>query len=273
MGEKTSFDQLTNTDLRRVITIYEQLHQAEPIESFVKHLHGVLDPALDNSHFSVELYQLDPFKILEQGSSTSGTSPRPLLRKKTLKHPYAKYMLTRTESTLAITHQDPPLREFLKSALDNDFYCKIRQQNHLWISLRNGNELIAFIYSREQPYTENELSIMQSVQSLLESTWHSWKSSRATAQELQLLKTSKAEAKEEDSATIRIRQRFKTLTARQYEVMEWVATGKDNQQIADVLKISVLTVKKHLQTIFQTLDIHHRTELVVKWHQSHSATE
>ena len=271
MGEKGSrSDHLTNTDLRQIITICEQLHQVEPMDSFVKHLYGVLRPALSNSHFSVERYQLDPFKILEQGGSSSGSPPRPLLGKHALKHPYAKHMLTRAEPTLAITHQDPPLRDFLKSSTNNEFYGKIQQQSQLWVSLRNKNELITVIYSREEPYTEYDLSIMQTIHPLLEAVWRLRDNSRNTAQELQGLKTSETELKEEDLAVVPMRLRFTTLTPRQHEVMRWVAAGKDNQQIADSLKISVLTVKKHLQAIFRTLKVQHRTELVAKWHQAHS---
>jgi DNA-binding NarL/FixJ family response regulator len=47
-----------------------------------------------------------------------------------------------------------------------------------------------------------------------------------------------------------------------------VAKGNDNQQIAEKLRISIFTVKKHLQHTFQTMGIHHRTELAALWHEA-----
>jgi DNA-binding NarL/FixJ family response regulator len=67
-----------------------------------------------------------------------------------------------------------------------------------------------------------------------------------------------------------MRKLLNALTPRQRDVVELLASGKDNQQIADELQISVLTVKKHLQAVFQSLEVQHRTELAAKWHQAHS---
>ncbi len=60
------------------------------------------------------------------------------------------------------------------------------------------------------------------------------------------------------------------LPPRQREVTELLASGKDNQQIADELRISKRTVQKHLQLVFRSLKVQHRTELTAKWHQAHS---
>ena len=77
-------------------------------------------------------------------------------------------------------------------------------------------------------------------------------------------------SEESEAVASRMRKLLAGLTPRQRDVVEQVAAGNDNQQIADELKISVLTVKKHLQAVFQSLDVHHRTELAAKWHQAHS---
>lgn len=65
------------------------------------------------------------------------------------------------------------------------------------------------------------------------------------------------------------RKSLNALPARQQEVVEQVAEGMDNQQIADDLNISKRTVQKHLENIFRTLEVHHRTELAAKWHKAH----
>ncbi len=45
------------------------------------------------------------------------------------------------------------------------------------------------------------------------------------------------------------------LTAREREVLDLVAAGQDNRQIADALTLSVRTVERHLQTVYRKLDL------------------
>lgn len=49
------------------------------------------------------------------------------------------------------------------------------------------------------------------------------------------------------------------LTPRQAEVLHWVAQGKTNPEIAIILGLSALTVKKHLEGIFHALGVENRT--------------
>jgi DNA-binding CsgD family transcriptional regulator len=50
------------------------------------------------------------------------------------------------------------------------------------------------------------------------------------------------------------------LTAREAEVLGWMASGKTNVQIASLLFISPHTVRKHIENIFGKLDVRTRTE-------------
>jgi DNA-binding NarL/FixJ family response regulator len=52
------------------------------------------------------------------------------------------------------------------------------------------------------------------------------------------------------------------LSQRQLDVVQELAKGKSNQQIADTLFISEKTVKFHLTDIFKTLQVKSRTELL-----------
>jgi DNA-binding CsgD family transcriptional regulator len=54
------------------------------------------------------------------------------------------------------------------------------------------------------------------------------------------------------------------LTHRECEVIEWLAAGKTDRDIADILGISRRTVHKHLQRIYEKLGVETRTAAVVR---------
>ena len=53
------------------------------------------------------------------------------------------------------------------------------------------------------------------------------------------------------------------LTSREVEVLAWVAAGKTNAETAEMLSIAPGTVKKHLDHIYDKLDVGTRTEAVL----------
>lgn len=57
------------------------------------------------------------------------------------------------------------------------------------------------------------------------------------------------------------RTRVRPLTERQSEILQLVAEGHQNKQIAGLLSISVKTVEKHRQDLMDTLDIHNIANL------------
>ncbi|WP_428350168.1 response regulator [Lichenifustis flavocetrariae] len=57
-------------------------------------------------------------------------------------------------------------------------------------------------------------------------------------------------------------QRF-ALTAREAEVLLWIARGKANRDIGEILSLSPRTVNKHLETIFAKLGVENRASAAV----------
>ena len=49
------------------------------------------------------------------------------------------------------------------------------------------------------------------------------------------------------------------LTLREAEVLYWVAKGKTNRDIGDILGTSPATVKKHLEHVYEKLGVETRT--------------
>ena len=54
------------------------------------------------------------------------------------------------------------------------------------------------------------------------------------------------------------------LTGREHEVLCWLAGGKTDRDIGDILGISPRTVHKHLQRIYEKLGVETRTAAVVR---------
>lgn len=55
------------------------------------------------------------------------------------------------------------------------------------------------------------------------------------------------------------------LSKREYEILTHLAKGYQYKEIADMLSISVLTVRNHLRNIYEKLQVRSRTEAVVKF--------
>jgi len=58
------------------------------------------------------------------------------------------------------------------------------------------------------------------------------------------------------------------LTARQKQVLECIASGDSNQEIADQLYISINTVRLHTSTIMTALNVDNRNKCAKIWWQS-----
>jgi len=54
------------------------------------------------------------------------------------------------------------------------------------------------------------------------------------------------------------------LTVREVEILHWVERGKSNHEIAQILNISHLTVKNHVQKILRKLNVANRAQAVGK---------
>jgi DNA-binding NarL/FixJ family response regulator len=61
-------------------------------------------------------------------------------------------------------------------------------------------------------------------------------------------------------------ERFPELSAREREVLEHLAAGGSNQQIADELVISPITVRNHVSSILLKLQVSNRREAMLRFH-------
>ena len=56
----------------------------------------------------------------------------------------------------------------------------------------------------------------------------------------------------------------RSLSPRQRTVLQWVAAGKSNAEVAEILSISPRTVHKHLEHVFTLLGVENRTAAVMR---------
>ncbi|UXT41717.1 response regulator transcription factor [Agrobacterium tumefaciens] len=70
-------------------------------------------------------------------------------------------------------------------------------------------------------------------------------------------------AANEKSGDHLLREHF-SLTARESEVLLWIARGKSNRDIGDILGLSARTVNKHLEQIYVKLGVENRASAAVK---------
>jgi DNA-binding CsgD family transcriptional regulator len=53
-------------------------------------------------------------------------------------------------------------------------------------------------------------------------------------------------------------------TAREREVLDWLATGKTNRDIADIIGVKPRTVEKHLERVYEKLGVETRTAAAMR---------
>jgi len=53
------------------------------------------------------------------------------------------------------------------------------------------------------------------------------------------------------------------LTAREREILDWIARGQTNAQIAHRLHIAEKTVRNHVTSVFSKLGLQHRSQVIV----------
>jgi DNA-binding CsgD family transcriptional regulator len=128
-----------------------------------------------------------------------------------------------------------PIEHFRRSALYNDYYRRIRIDHAiaLPIYVRDG-VLVSFVLNRtRRNFTDRERALLDVLRPHL-------------ARVYQRL------------------NRLGGLTAREAEVLRWVAAGKSDAQIAAILHISARTVQKHLQHSYEKLGVESRTAAAMR---------
>jgi DNA-binding CsgD family transcriptional regulator len=128
-----------------------------------------------------------------------------------------------------------PYPLFRRSGLYNDYYRRVRIDHAmaLPIYVRDGL-LVSFVLNRtRRDFTDRERALLDVLRPHLSRIY-----ARMTWS--------------------------KELSAREGEVLRWVAAGKSDGQIGAILRISPRTVQKHLQSVYEKLGVESRTAAVMR---------
>ena len=150
-------------------------------------------------------------------------------------HPLVRYHgLQGGQATQRIS-DSVPFERFRRSALYNDYYRRVRIDHAmaLPVYVRDGL-LVSFVLNRtRRDFSDRERAL------------------------LDLLRPHIARVYQKVSFSNR-------LTAREAEVLRWVAAGKSDAQIGAILGASPRTVQKHLQRVYEKLGVEGRTAAAMR---------
>jgi DNA-binding CsgD family transcriptional regulator len=136
-----------------------------------------------------------------------------------------------------------PQSTFCETPLYNDYYRAIGIDHTMAMPIYVDRRLlVSFVFNRaRRPFRERERDLAELVRPQL----------------AQLYRLSGAQIRPHSA-----------LTAREREVLGWLAAGKTNRDIAEIIGAKPRTVEKHLERVYEKLGVETRTAAVMRAYQS-----
>ena len=164
-------------------------------------------------------------------------------------HPLVRYhAIERGTFTHRISDSIPQAR-FRESALYNDYYRRVGLSHALALPIRmDGHELASFVLNRQgRDFSDREVALLDALRRPL----------------ARLFEREHAPSPRHVALDRSVLAGL-GLTARESEVLKWVAAGKTDRDIALLLQCSPRTVHKHLQRVYTKLGVETRTAAVMR---------
>ena len=139
--------------------------------------------------------------------------------------------------------------QFRASALYGDYYRRVGLSHALALPVKmDGRELVSFVLNRQgRDFADRELALLDALRRPLAQVF------------ARLCATQRPCATLDPPALAR-----HGLTPREVQVLQWVALGKTDRDIAGLLECSPNTVHKHLQRVYTKLGVENRTAAVMR---------
>ena len=144
-----------------------------------------------------------------------------------------------------------PPAEFRRTGLYNEYYRAIGIDHVMAVPIHvDRSLLVGFVFNRSgRDFGERERARMEAIRPHLCDLYRMGRAMES------------ARATQWPAATA---PGLPALTPREHDVLRWLAAGKTDRDIGDILGISPRTVHKHLQRIYEKLGVETRTAAVVR---------
>lgn len=173
-------------------------------------------------------------------------------------HPLVRYHSTTPHGGVQRISDSLDRHEFRATPLYADYYRKVGLDHALALPLHVDHRLlVSFVFNRTaRDFSERERDLLEIVRPHLATLY-------IQAHALASVQRSLAEARACEQLTPDVAM-LSTLTPREREVLGWVAAGKTNGQIAEILGTMPRTIAKHLERIYEKLGVETRTAAAMR---------
>jgi DNA-binding CsgD family transcriptional regulator len=147
-----------------------------------------------------------------------------------------------------------PVPDFRRTPLFNDYYRAIRIDHAMAVPIHvRKNVLVSFVLNRSgRDFSERDVACLESIRPHLGNLYRLTREAEGPQAAWGVPPVDPAESGNPG------------LTRREREVLDRLAWGKTDRDIADILGISPRTVHKHLQRIYEKLGVETRTAAVAR---------
>lgn len=202
---------------------------------------------LDNGHRNVVSDQADAISPREIEAFDRHFFAHPLV----CEHGRNPWAVTKRISDLL------PQTEFQRTSLYGDYYRSIRIDHVMAVPIHvDRRYLVSFVLNRsKRNFSDRDRACLELIRPHLGALYRlSVAASRAEDEP----------ASHENAAHLPAPAAVLRLTARERDVLRWLAAGKTDRDIGAILDISPRTVHKHLQRIYEKLGVETRTAAVMR---------
>ena len=255
-----SLRNISTQEAQRISRICERVHCCSSDEPFNNHLYVVLNEALPGIHFTIDHFTFSPLTLHQPINKTLPDITFTMFEHFMHQHPgLQQYASDGFSVGSLLTALDP--HDYQQTELYNEVYRPVDINDQVWMGIGNNSELIAASYSRDTAYTQLEHLTLTLLQPQIQIAWNHWRHTRDLETQLQQLKESQIQSDEQACKAAAMKRRRDALSPRRREIVELIAAGKTNPQIAAELHISRRTVEKHIEHIFAAVGINSRATL------------
>lgn len=175
-------------------------------------------------------------------------------------HPLVRYhAIERGPDTHRIS-DSVAFARFRETALYSDYYRRVGLDHAVALPLWVDDELlVSFVLNRrKRDFSDHDREVLEMLRGVLSALFRRMialqRAREGRSQLDRVLGSASAPAPDARWG----------LTARERDVLHWLARGKTDHAIAEILEISPRTVHKHLQRIYEKLGVENRTAAVVR---------